>query len=275
MYLRITTLSWPRAKSAVAILILAPLMGLLPSWSASAEGGSDKWFNIEPRVWLTQVNTIDDVDLNRSTYFVPMYGGSISITPPPLPGWSLLVTGLYGTGEADALFTGFVAGTGAVSVPGTSELTRTDVEGLIRFRIPNVNAYVFTGPRYVRFDELATSPLAPGQRIQSDNRLIIIEFGAGAFAGLDDAERHRVFGNLTTGAAFLDSRFFNTATGFVESTDDVNAMVDVNLGYQWLINDWLNFNFRYRSFLLFINDELGFSDTVLMHGPEIGLGIRF
>jgi len=182
---------------------------------------------------------------------------------------------LTGTGDADGVYTGVVPGFGQVQLAGTAEVTRADVEGLIRFRIPSVNAYVYTGARSVRYDEEGTTPLAPGQRITIDNELIFIEFGAGAFVNLDDAARHRVFGNLTTGVALLNMQYRNSLTGRTFSREETDPILDANIGYQWLINDWFSFNLRYRAFALLADDLLGFSGVILMHGPEFGAAFHF
>ncbi len=232
--------------------------------------GSVSWLNIEPRFWASFVKTVNFDNLAKEVIFVPMGGASVTLTPPGFSNFSLLVTGLYGQGSGAAVEDGFV---------GADEIERIDVEGLIRYRLPDTNLSIFTGARYVTFNETIceVSPCVRSLSIINDTQLILVEFGVSGFGNLTPSGRHRIFGNMIAGVGFretdyVDPRDFSSA--FSESQTEPSF--DLNIGYQFLATDMISLSFRYRAFMYFVaQNDFGLGDILLAHGPEFGLSVRF
>lgn len=223
--------------------------------------------SVTPRVWITHVNPTESSGFDSSAVLVPMYGGSITITPPSAPDFSIVATAFYGKGEGEAF------GRDADVLDGDSEITRTDIELLLRYRIPETQLIVFGGPRYVTYDQNFEFDSFD---VDTTSKIWIVEAGIGAFGDITESGRHRFFGNLTLGLAFdtFESKT-DRDLSFDGKEDQTTGTVDVNLGYQYLIADWVSFNFRYRMFTIFTEDDFEQSDLTTIHGPELGLALRF
>jgi len=232
---------------------------------------TDAWISIEPRTWLSFVQVNDDDDLVKEPIFVPMGGASITVFPSFAPGASVLLTGLYGKGDGDAFLQNF----GGVTVD--AEIERIDIEGLIRYQLPDTTISVFSGIRYITFDETyeySDPVFGQGERT-ADSEVVVLEFGVGGFADLDPKGRHRLFGNLTGGVSFRETKVDGDLFGEF-NTDETEPSLDINVGYQFVFNDMISFNMRYRSFYLFLEEnDVGQPDMVYIHGPELGLSARF
>lgn len=228
------------------------------------------WISIEPRAWINVVQLSDEAFLRKEPVVVAMGGISLGITPPATPNFSILATGLYGAGNGDAQ----IEIDGDIVDEADADIERADVEVLLRYTLSDANVSFFLGPRYVRFDEEYE---LGGLDFSTDSELWIVQAGLGGFADLSEGGNHRVFANLTTGISFRKSDFEgDTPSGarIKGSNKETEPMLDVNLGYQFIPTDWLSLSFRYRTFMLFIDNE-GLRDTVLIHGPELGVGFRF
>jgi hypothetical protein len=252
----------------MAALVAMSVGSAAPS---SAEMGDQSWVSVTPRTWLAFVDTIDYDVLVKKIEFVPMFGGSVAITPPMLPGFSVIFTGLYGTGGDYALFRDLSLVPSPVKTD--ADIERRDLELLLRYQIPDSPVSVFLGPRFVDFDEEYTFGAF---RLKSESEVIAIEVGLGVAGDLDDDGRHRYFGNIMTGAAFEDSTYQDNVYPTPEvDSEKTNPMLDLNLGYQYAPTSWLSMSLRYRLFVLFGEDDFGQSTPFSTHGPELGLTMRF
>jgi hypothetical protein len=225
--------------------------------------GNRTRITLTPRVWVTQVNTVDFDEVDPGAYFVPMYGASLEIAPPD-SGFSIVATGFYGEGEGDV--ESLALGS------GDSEVTRADVELLLRYRVPNTQLILFGGPRYVFFDQELD---VPGRNITEESDIIVGEIGVGTFGNLGESGRHRFFGNFMLGVA---ASFYEFENGFAVDEDsgtEVTGSIDVNVGYEYLVTGWASINLRYRMFLFFGEDDFGQDDMTTVHGPEFGVAFRF
>ena len=261
--------STPKLRCA-PLIVMAILS--FSAGSASAGAGDDPWVSVTPRAWLSFVDTIDFDFLEKDVVFVPMGGASVLLAPPMLSGFSVIATGLYGEGDGDATFTDDSVGA-AVPLEVDAEIERLDVEVLGRLQIPDTVVSLFLGPRYVTFDEEYTSGAA---RIENDNEVILVEAGAGVAGNLGDGDRHRFFGNLMSGIAFVETSYDDNVFPPPKHTShDRFPLLDVNVGYQFVPTSWLDVSLRYRFFVLFAEDDFGQTSLLSAQGPELGVSIRF
>lgn len=258
-----------QTSSAFAVMAAMALQDSLGSASDPSSGRASlgDFISVTPRVWITQVNLTESEGFDSEAVIVPMYGGSITITPPSAPNFSILATGFYGEGKGEAF------GRDADVRDGDSEVTRTDIEILLRYHIPETQLVVFGGPRYVTFD---TSFEFSSFDVDLTSKIWVVEMGVGAFANITESGRHRAFGNFTLGVAFeeFESKTDNDIL-FEGSESQTTATIDLNLGYQYLLTDTIGFNFRYRMFTIFTEDDFAQGDLTTIHGPELGLALRF
>ena len=259
----------PQAISTFSMMAAMALQSSLDGASTQSNWRSSirDVVSITPRVWITQVNLTESENFDSGAVIVPMYGGSITITPPNFKNFSLLATGFYGTGKGEAF------GRDPDVQEGDSKIERADIEVLLRYRIPETQLIVFGGPRYVSFDQ---SFEFSSFDVDQKSKIWVIEAGIGAFANLTDNGRHRFFGNLTIGAAFEAFESKSEQEGvFVGKENQTTASVDLNLGYEYLLADWVDLNVRYRMFTIFTEDDFVQDDLTTIHGPELGLAFRF
>lgn len=262
----------PEANSSFSMMAAMALQSTLEGTSAKSTGRSSvsDIVSIMPRVWITQVNLAESAAFDSGAVIVPMYGGSITVTPPGTPNFSILATGFYGKGKGEARTddTGFDL---------NSKIERTDIEILFRYHFPETQFVVFGGPRYVTFDTSYEFAEIPSFRVNLTSDIWVLEIGGGAFANLGETGRHRFFGNFTLGVAFED--FESKPTGefgaFEEKTSNTTGTIDLNFGYEYLLVDWASLNFRYRMFNFFTTDDFFQADLTTIHGPEFGLALRF
>ena len=252
------------------IALMAAGAASFDALSTEGSGRSHNIVSVIPRVWLTQIITPGTQDYQASATFIPLYGGSIALSPDWIQGLSVLFTGFHGEGDGDAVQPSNAPG----NQRADRELARTDIELLLRYQIPDTKVIIFFGPRYIDFEqrtEFAT------YYIQEETQLLIVQAGVGGFGSLSDSGDHRFFGNLTVGAAVQSYKYESTESGFESFKDDpeVTASIDLNVGYQYLVNHWASVSLRYRAFVLFGEDDFGQDDLVTIHGPEIGVALRF
>ena len=267
--LEFDTTTPPRASSTFSMMAAMALQSSLEGASTKSNWRSSigDVVSITPRVWITQVNLTESESFDSGAVIVPMYGGSITITPPGTPNFSILATGFYGTGKGEAF------GRDPDVLEGDSKIERTDIELLVRYRIPETQLIVFGGPRYVTFDQ---SFEFSSFDVDQTSEIWVIEAGIGAFANLTDNGRHRFFGNFTVGAAFEAFESKAKQEGVFDGKENqTTASIDLNLGYEYLLADWIDLNFRYRMFTIFTEDDFVQDDLTTIHGPELGLALRF
>jgi hypothetical protein len=252
------------------------LQSTLEGTSAKSTGRSSvsDIVSIMPRVWITQVNLAESAAFDDGAVIVPMYGGSITVTPPGTPNFSIVATGFYGKGKGEACAGDFCPPEEELS----SKIERTDIEILFRYHLPETQFVVFGGPRYVTFDTSYEFDEFPSIGVDETSDIWVLEIGGGAFANLGETGRHRFFGNFTLGVAFEDYEskpkvefgIFET-----EKSSDTTGTIDLNFGYEYLLVDWASLNFRYRMFNFFTTDDFFQADLTTIHGPELGLALRF
>jgi len=226
-------------------------------------------FSVTPRVWLASFS-LPGGESSFEDFFLPMYGATVTVSPAAAPNFSLLLTVLTGSGDADG-------------VDAHLDVDRTDAELLVRYAIPETSFSLFGGLRYVTFDqdEKGTEPMEGRNDVyrgEGDTDIWLAELGMGMTANITENGRHRFFSNVTFGLAFSDSEWSDNAGGD-SSADDTEPSLDFNAGYQANINERIAFSARYRVFVLRssteISDNVEQDKMVVMHGPEIGVTVRF
>jgi len=265
----VETTTVPDGNSVFSMMSTMALQNALEG-SATKSNGQDSigdFVTFTPRVWITHTNLTESEGFDAGAVLVPMYGGSITLTTPRTPNFSLLATAFYGTGEGDAFGSELATG------EGDSDVERTDIEILLRYHIPDTQLIVFGGPRYIIFDREFEFDSFD---VDHTSEIWAIEAGVGTFGNLTDSGRHRFFGNFTLGVAFeaYESKT-NNDNIFDGKEDSTGVSIDVNLGYEYLLADWVNLNLRYRTFVIFTEDDFEQSDLTTIHGPELGVALRF
>jgi hypothetical protein len=240
-------------------------LGLIICTSAFAADDSEDQTSVRltPRVWLSFANIVNSEDSSTEMFFLPMFGATLAVTPKGAPNYNFLLTGFYGEGSGDFRT--------ASDPPGDTDAERVDVELLVRYNFPGKNFSVFAGPRFVSFyqEDLAGSFFA-----ETDTTVLVLELGVGTVTDMTDDGRHRLFGNFTLGAGFIDYDY-EDSTGFTESGSGTYPAIDFNFGYQYSMGSASSFSIRYRGFIIF--DENDFDHTRLntFHGPEIAYTFNF
>lgn len=266
-------------SSAIAVLLM--ISGPVSFAHADAEdgaadsgGGWTDWVTLTPRLWVSAIDPGDAGFLVRETIVVPLGGISATISQPVIPGLSLGVTLLGGAGEGEFVFDGGAnGGTGGLA-SGEGDVTRVDLEFLARYQIPESPVSLYFGPRYIRFEEDYS---AGGLSLRATEDDVALQIGFGAAGELAGNGNHRVFANIMTGVVFVDSDVEVTGPGGAADSDDTDEfpMLDLNAGYQYILNDNISLNGRYRFFIVFNENEFEFDSSFLVHGPELGATIRF
>lgn len=245
-------------------------------------------FSITPRTalrFLTGHDFSSDPSYLETTE-EPMYwtnGITASITSPWLPNTSLLVTGLYGeeNSHATAIATQPIPGvTGAnlafpVKMKYDSQLL--DFEILARTEISDTNAYWLAGFQYIGLDTDFTitsgAPIFNGKTKRNQTSDTYLgKIGLGGYFNLSENGRHRIFSNVMLAAGFLDQN-----TGITPSEAWVGFGGDINVGYQWIINDSVSISPRYRAQIIYWDTENKTVEdqTFVFHGPELHFTYRF
>ena len=261
----------------VGAIALALSLGGIPS-SASAQDSEEDWTDwvtLTPRLWVSAIDAGDAGFLVRETVIVPMGGLSATISPPVTPGFSLGVTLLGGAGKGDFVFDARANGGDTdFQAEGEGDVTRVDLEILARYQIPDSPISLYFGPRYIHFDEEYE---AGGLEVESTENDVALQIGFGAATELAGNGNHRMFGNIMTGVVFVDSETEISGPGGSADANDTDEfpMLDLNGGYQYILNDQFSFNARYRFFIVFNENDYDFDSTFLVHGPEFGATIRF
>jgi len=234
-------------------------------------------FSVTPRVWLASFSYPYEDGSSYEDFFLPMYGATVTVSPAAAPNFSFLLTVLTGSGDGDGVF----IDNGVEDA--NLDVDRTDAELLARYVIPETSFSLFGGLRYITFeaDSKGTEPMEGRNdvfRSETDTDLWIAELGMGITANITESGRHRFFSNVTFGLAFSDSDWSDNK-GNKSSGDDSNPSLDFNAGYQANINERIAFDARYRVFALRNNtdiaDGVAQDKMIVIHGPEIGVTVRF
>lgn len=234
-------------------------------------------FSVSPRFYLTWVES--------SEFYEPVTLpiGGLTLSVAPFVNWDFVINGLYGEGDSkfreaakNSEF-GF-GGNGHVDV------TRTDIELLARYRIPDSPVFLMIGGRYVRFEEEfflnATTPtFFAGKVEETTTQIYVGEVGVGFTAPISKDGRHSAFGNVLFGFGAFDNEVRPKNCRFDCSDERTNDdgfayLVDTNVGYQYSIADWMSVGARYRIIAVQRNGHPD-SDLSVVHGPEFALTFRF
>ena len=264
-----------RSLLLIALAVFAALGALLPR-PAFAEDTGPRWFTLSPRIWFALTDTPDTPNFFREIYFVPSFGAALTITPPMLEGFSVLLVGLYGVGGGNARFNPSIISSGMVL---DADVERLDIEGLLIYQLPNLPLNVFIGSRYVRLEEkLKGKDATTSVSLNVDNEITIVKAGLGASGALTEDGSHRLFGNISAGVGFAKTNIrFRVAPSLQvrNEIDDTNPTVDVNVGYDYSFRNSLALQLRYRTSLVFFDDAIGQKATDITHGPELSLSVSW
>jgi len=249
-------------KPVASILaVILAVSGVFIAPIASAQDGGMN-FAISPRLYYTFIDTSDYSEV------ASVVMGGLSLTAGPGGGnWDLTLNGLVGDGDAD--WTELAESTWFQT--GQFEIDRTDYELIWRRRLTDSPVYLGLGARVVDVEELYIGDISG--LIETDTtELTFGEFIVGFSTQVSEGSRHSLFGSFLFGIGTFD--YLAVEVFEPDITDDGSALLfDVNLGYQYVINQTVSFSTRYR--IIAVNTD-GFEsaqDTV--QGPEIAFTFRF
>ena len=248
---------------------------------AAQETQEKSRFSVTPRIWLGQFNTVEFEGERIEAFVIPLSGLTFTFSPRSLPNTNFLLTALTGDGDGDFVYFGFPG--------GQSEAERDDIELLIRYNFPDKLLSIYYGVRFVDFNTtsaISTCPSSldpicgfwfPLNKSVTDSELWVVEIGVGGVTDITEDSSHRLFAYFTLGAGFSDFDFVQIEgpATFIESGSSTDLVYDINFGYQWHISSNISFNARYRGFIIADEDDNGHTRLNTIHGPDVGLTIRF
>lgn len=260
----------------------------------SSEPATDEslGLTLTPRFWYTVTeggafSTGTTAITSVESLSIPLFGGSISYSPPDWKGSALSLTGFFGTGETR---TSLLTELGGPAVFSDSDVSRLDVELLYqRPFTPRRNVYAVGGFRYidVESDVAGPTPLVAGSIVsETRSRLFQLQGGVGFNTPVDEAGASALFANIQglVGVGTLSSDVTTTLVGVGAASDSLDETLfsygaDVNAGYSYS-GRRISASFRYR---LTYGDGEDLSDGAggeidsfaITHGPEVNLGVRF
>jgi hypothetical protein len=253
---------------------------LLLNFPATSEENLGGWnFDLTPRFWLMMVNPTPFSDSTtfqqtNETAMFPLYGLSLRVAPPGLSNSDFLLTGFRGS---DTVKGRSVTAAG-VSARHQTEATRTDIELLYRTQVPNSNVHWFVGVRWVLFEEESdvgsglVFPASGTSHLSEETNFYLGELGVSFSTPIDQEGRHILFGNFTGGFGYEAQEVTNRGTPESPDSEGFIPFIDVNFGYQYVFTKNASFHARYRSFVL---HEVVRDEFLALHGPEIGVTVRF
>jgi len=271
---------WLR-RSVIPAMALAMGLGC-PAGNAVAsdQKKNDAWeIEITPRFWLLDVGINPFLESNQfqqtnEEAVFPMFGFSLRVAPPEYTRSDFLFTFLRGS---DVVKGKSFRAPGITSNHQT-DAVRTDVEFLYRRRIEETNVLWFTGFRWIFLEEDSkadngfTWPASNTGTLEEETSFYMAEVGVSFSTPVDMAADHILFANFTTGVGYERQVVLNRATDASPDVSGVFPFVDANVGYQYIISDNLSAHLRYRVFAL----QEHVRDRILaLHGPEVGVGLRF
>ena len=261
----------------MSLFVLAFLL-LFPQISWSADSGR---FSVTPRIWMTNMKTnffIEGLSAtgaeSSSEWHVPLQGATITYAPNKSPDWDFSATSLYGTGTAN-----FVD----ANAFGNIDISRLDVEFLARKDIKDTTMKAIAGVRYINYDmddvytDGSTHSSTGSASNQTSAYLYIGEFGVSGFNNITANGKHRMFWNALGGLGYADvDNHKRLESAGKNGKESIIWSFDINIGYVYTINKNFGANARYRSFGT--PSDLAETDqheTVIIHGPELGLTYHF
>lgn len=240
----------------------------------------DATIGVVPRVWFTNENISfypDEINPSRVVEEInlPLAGLTLSFTPnwdaeSPLAGTSFFATGLYGTADGN-----WQSATHA----GTYEVERIDAELLARTPMANSKVSLYWGGRWINFSQSETVnavfPITGTANREHTMNYLLGEAGLGIADSFGESGRHWFFANMVGGVGLYDSQIENRVRpgGGIPDRSGVVWSVDINAGYQYSF-DFGSVFARYRAFRPSETREVDV-DNPIIHGPEVGLQIRF
>lgn len=252
----------PTTRPVAAILaVILAVSGVFIAPIASAQDGGMN-FAISPRLYYTFIDTSDYSEV------AGVVMGGLSLTVGPGGGnWDLTLNGLVGDGDAD--WTGLAESTWFQT--GQFEIDRTDYELIWRRRLTDSPVYLGLGARMVDVEEMYIGDISG--LIETDTtELTFGEFIVGFSTQVSEGSRHSLFGSFLFGVGTFD--YVAVEVGEPDDTDDGSALLfDVNLGYQYVINQTVSFSTRYR--IIAVNSDGFESSQDTVHGPELAFTFRF
>ncbi len=257
-----------RLKILFASIVVSLMWVLCPAVGMAQEAESGWRFGFIPRLWVTATTVPDEDNVSNGTVLIPLFGGTVSISPGFAPNISVLATGFYGKNDGDGVFT-------PTGTDGELEIKRKDFEILLRYVFTGTGVNVNFGGRFVEFiSEFDASSGLGGFSNRGETKVYLGEVGLGFVNDISEDGRHRLFANLI-GLFGKVKTDFKDNMGFKSNDSDFGAGGDINIGYQWWVTSFANIGLRYRSFLFFEENDFDLAKFVTVHGPEASIGIVF
>jgi len=234
-----------------------------------AEEDRTGWrLGVTPRLWVSAISVPDEDNVSHGTVLVPLFGGTLSLSPGFAPNVTLLATGFYGKGDGDGVFTD-------TDTDGTIDLKRKDLEVLLRYSFSGTGFNISAGGRYVEvISEFETDSGLSAFSNRDETEAWFGEIGVGFVNDITEDGRHRMFANLI-GLFGKTKSDFKDSQGFNESSSTYGAGGDINIGYQWWVTSFANFSLRYRVFVAPEENDFDLLKFTSIHGPEASIGIVF
>jgi len=259
---------------------LAALLALPGAARAADWLGGD--ITITPRFQLTftdrnaRNNPAATIVTTDETVTMPFYGLSLQYSPTGSQ-FDVIASGFYGTASGN--FGTITLGSPQLN-QGSYDASRLDLELLGRYRIPNENAYLLFGARYLYYRQANTYttpgaifPRTGGPRFNDRYDVMILEAGVGASGPLTQSGSLSYFGNLILGLATFREDLVNAAPGQRSRIDDgIGPSFDISAGLAYAVAQNVSLSVRYRALILPVSSHPDFQIT---HGPEIALSYRF
>lgn len=257
---------------------------------AAFEDESSEWrFNITPRtgLWANTHHNFVDAGTLFSTSDEALHwinGGSISVTSPWLPDTSFIFSGFTGNDSGNSNFaTKSLDSPTAFTSRAKYDSDLLFLEFVARTLIEDTTANWFVRLEHtsIEIDNTVVSgvPIFGEQNLlENDISIWTLGAGSGGFFNLTDNGLHRVFSNVMLGMSVGDVE--TTSSGAQKISEFWwGPTVDVNVGYEWIINNYFSVSPRYRGqFVYFFteNIEASFGDQFyVIHGPELHFNFRF
>lgn len=261
-------------------------LSVSPAYSESFRENVRDWrFSVTPRtaVRFSSVPNFTNTNSQQfsqedATYWVN--GLTISVSTPWFPNTSFLLSGLYGQDDGKRIILARAPPPNppfAITENSTYDSELFDFEFLARTRIRDTNANWLLGFQYAKqkFDyknQLGVFPF--GRNSQLAANLFLLKAGLGGFFNLSGNGYHRVFSNFIAGGGvnrIETDEFENDTLGSVAA--------DINIGYEWVIDQTFSLSGRYRGQFAYnfggSDNTLINNEFVILHGPELHFTARF
>lgn len=234
-------------------------------------------FNVTPRVWFAYADLSDQKWFDSDAIFIPMYGLSVSVTPGPIPNWSLLVNGYTGTSDGNIVTTQ----PGLPYHYGRAHYERFDIELLVRYTIPGTGLGLYLGPRYINWHREQKVPTLNDLVNKTDLDIWKAQIGVSYVSEIGESGKHRLFSNLSLGVAMISGKanwtqkYGPIVISIPSSGSGNQPFIDGNIGYEYFFGKLSSATLRYRFYILREDWGQGQEKFTSFHGPEVGLSLRF